>query len=302
VLFRSHPNPAIGMPFFDAATGSLGQGLSVAAGLALSARLDSSDRQFFCICGDGEAREGQISEALDFIVDNKLFAVRTIFNCNGQGQSGLVSQQQSPEVLEKKLIAYGYDVKVIDGHNWDEVFEALTAAPTDKPIAIIAKTIKGWGVGELQATTSHGKAISSDKLDAALAELDAKAGQLGVAETPDSDVQKLKEPLPVSRDFGGEISAGSFSDAIKAAGFEDALENKKISTRRAWGAAMGVLGKDQRIVSLDAEVKGSTFACIFEKEHEDRFFECKIAEQNMISAAAGLSAGGRIPFASSFAK
>ena len=301
-VLDGHPNPAIGMPFFDAATGSLGQGLSVAAGLALSARLDGSDRQFFCICGDGEAREGQIPEALDFIVDNKLFTVRVIFNCNGQGQSGLVSQQQSAEVMEKKLTAYGYEVKVIDGHNWDEIFEALTAKPTDKPIAIVAKTIKGWGVTGLQATSSHGKAVSSAELDAAIAELDSKAGQLGVAEIPDVDAQKLKEPLPVSRASGGEISAGSFSDAIKAAGFEDALESKKISTRRAWGAALGVLGKDQRVVSLDADVKNSTFACVFEKQHEDRFFECKIAEQNMISAAAGLSAGGRIPFVSTFAK
>ncbi|MCK5113323.1 MAG: transketolase [Phycisphaerae bacterium] len=301
-VLDGHPNPAIGMPFFDAATGSLGQGLSVAAGLALAARLDGSDRQFFCIMGDGEAREGQVAEALDFVVDNKLMNVRAIFNCNGQGQSGLVSEQQSAETMEKKLIAYGYDVKVIDGHNWDEVFAALTAAPTDKPIAIVAKTIKGWGVECLQGTTSHGKAVSSAELDAALAELDSKAGQLGVAEVADVDARDLKEPLPVSRPNGGDISAGSFADALKTAGLEAALEKGKISTRCAWGVAMGAIGADKRVVSLDAEVKGSTFANIFEKQHADRFVECKIAEQNMISAAVGMAAGGRIPFTSSFAK
>jgi transketolase len=301
-VLDGHPNPAIGMPFFDAATGSLGQGLSVAAGLALAARLDGSDRKFFCICGDGESREGQIAEALDFIVDHKLTAVRAIFNCNGQGQSDYVSPQQQIDRLQAKLEAFGFEVRAIDGHCWEEVLDATAAEPGEKPIAIVAKTTKGWGIAELQKTTSHGKALSQDDLAGALAELDAKAAELGVAELPDEDIAKLKEPLPVTQSRGGDISAGSFSQALQSVGFAEALENKKLSTRRAWGAAMAAMGQDERIVSIDADVKGSTFASLFDKAYPERFFEAKIAEQNMISAAAGLAAGGKIPFASSFAK
>lgn len=302
-VLDGHPNPAIGMPFFDAATGSLGQGLSVSAGLALAAKLDGAGREFFCICGDGETREGQNWEALDFIIDHKLTAVRAIFNCNGQGQSDYVSPQQQAEVLTAKLEAFGFDVRVIDGHSWEQIFEALSAEPGEKPIAVVAKTTKGWGVTELQKLTSHGKAISEAGLEQALTELDARAGELGVADMPDGDVAEIKEPIPATRAGGDKkVSAGSFGDALKAAGLESALETKKLSTRRAWGSALAALSADERIVSIDADVKGSTFANIFEQTCPERFFEAKIAEQNMISAAVGLAAGGKIPFASSFAK
>jgi transketolase len=116
-----HPNPMEGFPFFDAATGSLGQGLSVAAGLGDAARLDGLDRRIYCIIGDGEAREGQISEALDYIADRKLTNVLPIFNCNGYGQAGRVSDQQSAERLAKKLEAGGYFVQTIDGHSPDQI-------------------------------------------------------------------------------------------------------------------------------------------------------------------------------------
>ena len=86
-----HPKPAEGFPFFPAATGSLGQGLSIAAGLALAARLDGIGKRIFCLIGDGESREGQIWEAIDFIADYRLTAVCPVFNCNGYGQSDRVS-------------------------------------------------------------------------------------------------------------------------------------------------------------------------------------------------------------------
>lgn len=301
-VLDGHPNPAIGFPFFDTATGSLGQGLSAAAGLALGAKLSGSARRFFCIIGDGESREGQVWEALDFVVDQKLTAVRAIFNCNGQGQSDYVSAQQSPYALSQKLQAFGWDVREIDGHDWDQIFEALNTEPGEKPLAILAKTVKGWSVSSMQSVAAHGRAVAEDQITAALAELDSKAGELGIAELQDSDCAKLAEPLPLSPPTGEEISAGAFGEALRAAGLESALEAKCLSTRRAWGVALAAIGSDVRIVSLDGDVKGSTFASLFEKAHESRFIECKIAEQNMVSAAAGLAAGGRIPFVSSFAK
>jgi transketolase len=119
-----HPNPAEGFPFFPAATGSLGQGLSNAAGLALAARLDGVDKRIFCLIGDGESREGQIWEALDFIVDYHHTAVCPIFNCNGYGQADKTSPQQSPEVTAAKLRGAGFDVRIIDGHNATEIEQA----------------------------------------------------------------------------------------------------------------------------------------------------------------------------------
>ncbi len=301
-VLDGHPNPAIGFPFFDAATGSLGQGLSVAAGLALAAKLEGSTRRFFCILGDGESREGQVWEALDFIVDHKLTGVCPIFNCNGQGQSDVVSAQQSADTLKAKLEAFGFESRDIDGHDWEQVFAALTAEPGDKPLAILARTTKGWGVKALQDCSSHGKPLSDDQVEPALAELDALAGQLGIAELPDEPADQLSDPLPGSPPPAGDIAAGDFAEAMKAAGLEAQLEAKKLGTRKAYGVALAALGADPRIVALDGDVKGSTFAATFEKAHPERFFEAKIAEQNMVSAAAGLAAAGRIPFASTFAK
>ena len=86
-MLDGHPNPMEGFPFFDAATGSLGQGLSVASGIAKAARLDGIDKRVYCIIGDGEAREGQVAEALDFIMDHGLSNVLPIFSCNEIGRA-----------------------------------------------------------------------------------------------------------------------------------------------------------------------------------------------------------------------
>ena len=301
-VLDGHPNPAIGFPFFDAATGSLGQGLSVAAGLACAARLDKLDRKIYCFIGDGESREGQIAEALDFIIDHKLAAVRPIFNCNKQGQSDYVSHQQSAEVLTKKLQAYGYDVKVIDGHKWDDIFGALRAEPADKPIAIVANTVKGWGVQEFQRSNYHGKVLKESQLPEALADLDAKAAELGVAGATDAPCIQVTIPKSHEQFPGGKMSAGSFSEAAKACGLAKELENKKMATRRAYGVALAALGGDERVVALDGDVKNSTFGEFFARKYPDRYFEARIAEQNMISSAVGLAAAGKVPFVSSFAK
>ncbi|MCK4342765.1 MAG: transketolase, partial [Phycisphaerae bacterium] len=149
-VLDGHPNPAEGFPFFDAATGSLGQGLSVAAGLAVAARLDGTDRRVYALIGDGEAREGQVWEAADFIVDHSLTNVCAIFSANGQGQAGDVSPQQSAERLAAKLTAFGWEVAEIDGHDPEAIAAAFSkVGTTDKPFAIVARTIKGWGVDKL---------------------------------------------------------------------------------------------------------------------------------------------------------
>ncbi len=303
-VLDGHPNPAEGFPFFDAATGSLGQGLSVAAGLGLAARLRGSDKVIFTIIGDGESREGQIWEAADFIVDRQLTNVCAIFNCNGQGQADYVSHQQSAEVLAAKLAAFGWEVLTIDGHDVTAIETALNkAGKTSKPLAIIAKTIKGWGTAVLQAKGNHGKPLKESEMAVAVADLDAMAQKLGVSKdstdglviTPPSS-----EPAPLP---AGPVTLPPFDQAMADAGLTDAVAKNKLATRRAYGAALLALGKaDPRIVALDGDVSNSTFADYFAKKFPDRFFECKIAEQNMISAGAGLAAAGFIPFVSSFAK
>ena len=177
-VLDGHPNPHAGVRFFDAATGSLGQGLSVAAGLALAARLDQSDRRIYVLIGDGESREGQVWEALDFIADHKLTNVCAIFNANGQGQAGLVSPQQSAEALVAKLAAFGWQTSVIDGHDPDAIAKALEpVGRATKPIAIVARTIKGWGVHELTKCNWHGKPLAAAQLPAAYASLDHAAAR-----------------------------------------------------------------------------------------------------------------------------
>ncbi len=298
-----HPNPAEGFPFFDAATGSLGQGLSVGAGLALAAQKRGVDRQIYVLIGDGESREGQIWEAMDFIADHGLNSVVAIFNCNGQGQADYVSPQQSPQSLAVKAHAFGWDAAIIDGHDPEAIRTILSNAQKRvQPLAVIAKTQKGWGCPTLQDKSNHGKPVPADRLDAACAELEAMRAKsaVGVSSAPPPSIRK---PAAVTTFERRAIQAPSFQDAIRRAGLESATAKGRLATRRAYGAALLALAEaDPRIISLDGDVRNSTFAEMLSEKHPDRFVECKIAEQNMISVAVGLAAAGYIPFASTFAK
>ncbi len=303
-----HPNPMEGFPFFDAATGSLGQGLSVAVGLGEAARLDKLDRRIFCIIGDGESREGQITEALDQIIDRRLTNVLPIFNCNEYGQSDRVSGQQSAETLAAKLAAFGYDVRTIDGHNPAQIKDAFDAFAKNsqgrKPMALIAKTVKGWGAESVQGNGWHGKPPTGDALKKALGELDQKRQELtsslgsGDAFTIEPPAE-FRQPDVVNADLPG------LAATMKAMDMESLLQSGTLATRRAYGIALRALAKANRdVVVLDADVSNSTFAEMVRKDAAtaERFFECKIAEQNMFSMGAGFSAAGKIPFISTFAK
>jgi len=305
-----HPHPQCGVPFFDAATGSLGQGLSVAAGLAAAAKIDKLDRNIYCIIGDGESREGQIWEALDFIVDHQLTNCIPIFNANELAQSDWVSAQQSADVLAKKLEAFNFIVRVIDGHDPKSIknaFDELTVVKNGaRPLAIVAKTTKGWGANAEQGTGKHGTPVKKDKLPEVLGELDKTAKDLGVADYKLNG--ELKIPAPQSRnptpDIRNPIKIAPFAEACAMVGLDkDLSAGKPIAPRKAYGAALVALGAaDKRIIGLDCDVKNSTHAEWFAKKFPDQYLECRIAEQNMISAAAGVAAAGKIPFCSTFAK
>ncbi len=305
-----HPHPVFGFPFFDAATGSLGQGLSVAAGLAVAARIDHLPRRAYCLIGDGEAREGQIWEAVDFIADQQLTAVCPIFNCNAFGQSDVVGEQQAPDAIAAKLEAVGFKVAMIDGHHPTEVKAALeghaaaTAKLTGTPYAIVARTVKGWGAESMHGQGLHGKPVEEgEQMDTVMAELDATARQLG-AEWTDGDlnIPAIEFEAPA---LAEPTATPTFTEAMQQYGKPEALAKGKWATRRAYGVGLQALGHaDPSIVALDGDVKNSTFAENFAKDKElaGRYVECRIAEQNMISVGAGISAAGRTPFLSTFAK
>ena len=303
-----HPNPMEGFPFFDAATGSLGQGLSVAAGLAEAARLDESERRVYCIIGDGESREGQISEALDYIAERKLNNVLPIFNCNEFGQADRVSPMQSDEVLKKKLEARGFEVREIDGHNPAQIREAFDAfrelKENDAPIAVVANTVKGWGAPTLHGSGWHGKPAEGDALDRARAELDERRTELTTS-LASSDQFMIQPPAQAP---AREIRMGDLpplTQIMKQYDMESVLHSGRLATRKAYGVALRALGHvNDRVVVLDADVSNSTYAETFRKDQAlaHRFLECKIAEQNMMSMGAGLAAAGKVPFCSTFAK
>jgi transketolase len=305
-----HPNPAEGFPFFPAATGSLGQGVSIANGLALAARLDGLDRRIFCLIGDGESREGQIWEAVDFLMDHHLTAVCPIFNCNAYGQSDAVSPQQAPNVTAAKLRAAGMAVRVIDGHNPREIQRALEVHashadnPIAKPFAIVAQTVKGWGVTSVLGSNSHGKPATEAEKAQALEALDAMAQHLGATLTRGD----LRRPPISAVEIPGPQSVQevpSFRKALRRYGQEEMLDKGAMAPRRAYGVALRALGHAYpHVVALDADVRNSTYSETFlhDEALRERFFECRIAEQNMLSCAGGLAAGGKLPFVSTFGK
>jgi transketolase len=304
-----HPNPMEGFPFFDAATGSLGQGLSVAAGLAEAARLEGLDKRIYCIIGDGESREGQVAEALDYIADKKLTNVLTIVNCNEYGQADRVSKQQSASYQAAKLNAYGFKVVEIDGHSPNEIRKAFEefakiSGTFEQPMAVVARTVKGWGTTVLAGAGWHGKPAEGEVLKKALAELDEKRVQLtsSLVSTDSFEIQPPAEAKPVDFNMADMVP---LTEIAKRFDLVSAIQKGKMATRRAYGIAIRALGlANDRVVVLDCDVSNSTMADFFKKDAAlaPRFFECKIAEQNMFSVGAGLSAGGKVPFCSTFAK
>jgi transketolase len=300
-----HPNPKEGIAFFDAATGSLGQGLSVAAGLALAAKNDDIDQRIYCIIGDGESREGQIWEAVDFIMDHGLTNVLPIINCNGLGQAAAVSAQQSPERIAAKLEAAGMTVRLIDGHDPAQIrdaFDAFADGPAC-PMAIIARTVKGWGVPSMQGGGWHGKPATGEKLTRALQELTATGAKL--TGSLGGETLSVHPPATTTRPALEVTTPMSLSQAADRWDMRTLIQAGKLSTRKAYGLALRALGHtDARVWALDADTQNSTFAEWFAHDADlsPRFAECRIAEQNMVSVGAGLAAAGKVPFCSTFGK
>jgi transketolase len=279
---EGHPTPR--NPWIRAATGSLGQGLSVANGIALANRIDHIDAKVYCLLGDGECSEGSVWEAAQFASLARLSNLVAIVDVNGLGQSGLAPYKGDAKVLDERFRAFGWKTIVLDGHDIAEILEALAAAQKSGPTALIARTVKGKGVSFLEGQPGwHGKALDREKMDAALAEIGPERPKPSV---PARRVGSYEAPRPGKRE---RITIEYERD-------------QKVATRTAFGTALAKLGVEHRdLLVLDGDVKDSTREEYFAAKFPERFFECYIAEQNMAGVALGLAASGKVPVVATFA-
>ena len=282
---EGHPTPRF--PYVDAATGSLGQGLSIGVGMALNAKyLDKLPYRTYVLIGDSEMAEGSNWEALQIAAHYKLDNLVGILDVNRLGQRGETMYGWDVEAYAERVSAFGWEAVVVDGHNFDEVLPAFRKAAEvkGKPVMIVARTIKGKGAPAVENKNGwHGKPLTKEDAGAAL---------------------RLLEPLDKS--LRGEMThPADLAPARRArlAVPEPAYKpGEAVATRKAYGNALARLYPAfPEMVVLDGEVSNSTYAEIFHEAFPERYFEMYIAEQNMVSTAVGLSSRGKMPFVSTFA-
>lgn len=279
---EGHPTPT--NPWVRVATGSLGQGLCAANGMALANRLDGIDARIYCLLGDGECSEGSVWEAAQFAALNKLANVVAIVDQNALGQSAPTPLRDRPNVLAERFRAFGWHALEIDGHDLGAVREALRTTSKECPTAIIAHTVKGKGVSFIAGREGwHGKPLNREESARALQEL-------GTDE---------RYPVVEARRVGPAIS----EPQLRLTHVEPKYEpSEKVASRKAFGQALATLGEQlPQLVVFDADVMNSTYTELFAKRYPERFFESYIAEQNMVGTGLGLAVSGKIPVVATFA-
>ena len=283
---EGHPNPHV-TPFTDVATGSLGQGLCNAIGIALCGKyLDKLPFKTWVVLGDSEVAEGSIWEACDKASHYKLDNIVAILDMNRLGQRGETDLGWNSPVYAARFRAFGWHAIELDGHDLSAIDAAFAEAITvkDMPVVLIAKTDKGHGVSFLANKEGwHGKALNAEQAADALKELGGERHLI-------IDVAKPAAGTPAAPDAAQPLSLPRYELGTKEA------------TRKAYGDALVALGLSRPdVVALDGEVSNSTHADEFNKAIPSRFFEMYIAEQQMVSAAVGFAVRGKVAFASTFA-
>lgn len=282
---QGHPTPVL--PWVDVATGSLGQGLPAAVGVALAGRyLDRLPYQTWVLCGDSELAEGSMWEALDKAAYYKLGNLTAVVDVNRLGQDGPTELQWDMDRYARRVEAFGADALVIDGHDLAAIDDALTRARSnpDQPTVILAKTIKGKGVPEIEDQSGwHGKALPKDMAERAVAALGGPGSLRITTALPEPGTPAIT-PNPLA--------------SVRLPRWEVGDE---VATRAAFGAAVSALAARPETVVLDGEVGNSTHAGEFEDAARERYFEMFIAEQQLIASAVGLAVRGYVAFAASFA-
>ena len=297
--FQGHPH-WLKLPGVEVSTGSLGQGLSIAVGMALAATINSQSHKVFCLMGDGEQQEGQVWEAAMEAGHFHLNNLIAIVDCNRLQIDGWVKDVMSVEPLEAKYASFGWQTLRIDGHDMQQIVDALDKARnmTGAPVVILADTIKGKGVSFMENQAGwHGKVPNRKELDAAIGELGLTARipvdqLLENASSFQRDVdRRLRDAMPhFSRDY-----------------WWNAGETMKVTmepTRKGFGQSLARNGDDDRIVCLGLDISASITISDFyagKPERAKRWISMGIAEQSATSAAAGLAREGKLPVLGSYA-
>jgi transketolase len=282
-IFEGHPTPRI--PWVDVATGSLGQGLPYAVGMALAGKkLDRLPFRVWTLCGDSEIAEGSQWEALEHAAFYGLDNLVAILDVNRLGQRGETMHGWDLDSYSNRAKAFGCHAIEIDGHDVEAIDRAYAEAleVTGQPVVIVAKTIKGKGDPAVEDKNGfHGKALDNSE------EVIATLG----------GVRNLK--IDVAKPESGEAKHEFPGGTLELPQYELGSE---VATRKAYGDALAALGKARGdVVALDGEVSNSTFAEEFRNEIPERYFEMYIAEQQMVATAVGMQVLGWRPFASTFA-
>ncbi|HMK28279.1 MAG TPA: 1-deoxy-D-xylulose-5-phosphate synthase N-terminal domain-containing protein, partial [Terriglobales bacterium] len=299
--FQGHPH-WLKFPGAEVSSGSLGQGLSIAVGVAVAAKLNGKQHTTFCIMGDGEQQEGQIWEAAMEAAHFKLDNLVGIIDYNGLQIDGAVCEVMNIDPIEDKYRAFGWNVVRIVGHDMEQVVEALEKGKANrgssKPFLIVAETVKGKGVSFMENVAGwHGKAPNQEEMDRGLAEL-GLAGKIPVqqllehAKAYQAEVEKrLDAKMPkFSRNYWWNGDA-----RMKAA---------MKPTRMGFGQSLAENGDDERIVCLGLDISGSITISEFytsKPDRKKRWISMGIAEQSATAAAAGLAKEGKLPVLGTYA-
>lgn len=291
---EGHPTPEF--EHIDVATGSLGQGLSVGLGMALAIKQHVQTKQLnlprepkiFVLMGDSEMAEGQVWEAMELAAYYKVNNLIGIIDVNRLGQRGGTMLEWDLDTYKKRAEAFGWEAVVVeDGHNLEQIYHAWEIATnsTGKPVMIIAKTQKGFGISAIANQDNwHGKSVPTEKMSEFLTELG------DVDEMLKGNVAKPEQTITLPKVHRTVVDPTLNIES-----------NQLVATREAYGQALVQIGEQMpQLVVLDAETSNSTFADKFKKSFPNRFYEMFIAEQNMVSVAVGMSKLGFIPFVSTF--
>lgn len=302
--FQGHPH-CLKLSGVEVSTGSLGQGLGVGVGQALSLRLDGCSARVYVVMGDGEQQEGSVWEAAMSASHYKLDNLCAFVDKNRLQIDGLVEDVMNIDPLVEKYRSFGWHTVEIDGNDMGQILDAFAEARAtkDKPTAIIGNTAKGKGVSFMENVAGwHGVATKDrEQLDAALKEIASpvvtkeKVDEL-LAEA-DNWMQKVQTEIDSAHD--------KVFTAKKSYWWNDGdnMQVKMDPTRMGFGRALKRIGDDERICTLHADISKSICITDFEADNPerlDRVFSVGIAEQNMMQVAAGLALDGRIPITGTY--
>jgi len=301
-ILQGHPERIT--PGVEYIAGFLGQGLSAGCGMALGFKREKKENRVFVLIGDGDNLEGQTWEAARFAVQNKLDNLTAIFDYNNILSDDTTDNVLSIKDPEKQWSSFGWNVIIINGHDIVQILKALELSKKSKdlPTMIIANTRKGHGISIWDDTAkSHGSWGPSDEdYSKGKKELEINRQKISAMNFKDSEIKFLEPMIKLKSDREENSTVKSESNDFPNYRFK---LGEKISLRSAFGMAAANLAKIYKNFDLfDADVKSGTMAVSFEKHFPNRFIQCGIVEQNMVSAAAGYYlATGRIPIVTTYA-